>query len=79
MAYAIPTKINRTANMTVQMLALNKWTGLKTIYRPAASRIKNARPNDSNVIYLGKQPTRARYKRPTRKPVRSENLIMSYP
>lgn len=79
MRYATPTSIRTTARIIVHIYQLNKWTGRKKTYSPAASKIKNASPKDISVMYFGKHPTTARYKSPTKNPISNENRIMSYP
>lgn len=49
------------------------------MYNPAVKRTKNANPKAINVMYFGKQPTNAKYSNPTKNPINSAHLIISYP
>lgn len=63
----------------VNMPALKSYTGLKSMYKPAANRVKKASPNDIIVMYLGKQPTKAKKSKPIKNPINKAHLIESYP
>lgn len=75
----MPITIRIKAKIVVQPSQLKRWTGLRNTYKPADNRTKNAKPNDKSVAHFGKQPTIARYNKPTKNPVNRENLIISYP
>jgi hypothetical protein len=58
---------------------LKRWTGLRSAYSPAASKTKKAKPNTTEVICFDKHPTNAKYNKPTKNPIKKDNLMMLYP